>query len=130
MNPRALFVSTCADFFRRIKRPGIDIARLNTDDCRFRKPWQLLRAHASLAIGLDNGEPLSAKSCHAQRLQNGCMDFCSNNYFNGWRAKHSVVNNIPTRIRQERASRRSERRKIGRRRARNKPSFAFHWKAE
>jgi len=32
-----------------------------------------------------------AESCQAQRFQNVCMDFSSNNYFNGWRAP-----NIPS----------------------------------
>src|SRR5690242_2635913 len=95
VHPSSLLAGAGADFSSGIKRPGVHIASLNTEDCPVAELWQPVRTHSALIVGLHAHKTLLPKASKAQRLEERGVYLFPDYDFDGRRSKHPVISDVP-----------------------------------
>src|SRR5579862_3006972 len=122
VNPCAKVVRAIADFTDWIVGTGIHIADLNANDRRPGYARNAGRLHAALRISGNNLHTAFSKTEQRESLQHGCVDFCADNYSDGWRRKEAVPFYIPANFAQDSTACRGQSGDIGHLRAGHKSS--------
>src|SRR5690348_16283329 len=95
VHPSSLLAGAGADFSRGIKRPGVHIASLNTEDCPLAELWQPVCTHSALIVDLHAHNPLLPKTSKAQRLEKRGVYFVPDYDIDGRCSKHPVISDVP-----------------------------------
>src|SRR5688572_2231717 len=95
MDPRARLPSNPTNGRGWIKGSCIDVTGLNADDGRFVDGRQQISSHTSLRIHWHPVDAVTAQAQNAERLEDGDVDFGTDDDSQRRRAEQSILINIP-----------------------------------